>query len=90
MRRTDAQVGVRDLAFAGLAPQLSPNFVKLGNAGRTDRMPLTFQTAGGVDRLQTVQACLSLGYGLEALTGFEKAQIFDVKEFGDGKTIVHF
>src|SRR2546429_4200986 len=78
----EADLGVLDLAVAGLAPQVRRDLVQVGDAGCAERMALRDEPARRVDRCFAVAPGTALVDELARLARLAQPEVVVVAEFG--------
>src|SRR5256884_9796039 len=84
----EADLGVLDLAVAGLAPQVRRDLVQVGDAGRAERMALRDEPTRRVDGCFAVAPRTALVDELARLARLAKPEVVVVDELGRREAVV--
>ena len=79
---SQADLGVRDLPFTRLAPELPEYFADLGHSGCADRMSLGQETAAWIDRAATTKLGHAIVNEFPALARLAQTQFLIHQQFG--------
>src|SRR5207249_6131831 len=86
----DGHARADDLALAGFAAELGCELENLPEPRGADRMPLRFESAGGIDRYASADGRVPALRDQAAFAGVTKAQVLGLDDFAHGGRVVHF